>query len=204
ATLGSPEAGDTLAGWTRRTFPAQRAAILGQKRVQLTMPGVPDVYQGNETVDLSLVDPDNRRDVDHAAHRERLTRMTAGAGPDGIADEKLWLTHRALVLRRARPELFQGRDASYRPLPTTTGHAVAFGRAVEEGEVEVVTVVTRLAHGLAQRGGWGDSWIALPPGRWRDALSGAEFDGGQVTLGALLDAWPVALLVRTAGMEDSR
>src|SRR5699024_10634266 len=111
AALDSPEVDAVLADWTRRTFAAQRAAILGQKLVQLTMPGVPDVYQGNETVDFSLVDPDNRREVDHATHQERLARMIAGAGPDGIADEKLWLTHRALVLRRERPELFQGRDA---------------------------------------------------------------------------------------------
>ncbi|MGO2193849.1 malto-oligosyltrehalose synthase [Brachybacterium sp. AOP42-C2-15] len=204
AALESSDVQRILTDWTRRTAAAQRSAILGQKLVQLTMPGVPDVYQGNESIDLSLVDPDNRRPVDHALHEERLARMIEGAGPDGIADEKLWLTHRALVLRRARPELFQGRDASYHPLPTTTGHAVAFGRAAAEGDVEVVTVVTRLALGLAQRGGWGDGWIALPSGRWRDALSGAEFDGGQVSLGELLDAWPVALLVRSAGMEESR
>ncbi|MGO2362257.1 MAG: hypothetical protein ACTH6N_14155, partial [Brachybacterium tyrofermentans] len=158
-------------------------------------------------IDLSLVDPDNRRAVDLAAHAERLTRMLEGAGPDGIGDEKLWLTRSALVLRRQRPELFQGRDAGYRPLPTTTGHAVAFGRAVGEGEIEVVTVVTRLAHGLAQRGGWGDAQLALPEGRWRDLLSGVEVDGGMVPLQSLLSTWPVALLVRAEdpaadGAED--
>ncbi|MDN5820997.1 MAG: malto-oligosyltrehalose synthase, partial [Brachybacterium sp.] len=204
AALDSADVDEILADWTRRTLPAQRSAILGQKLVQLMMPGVPDVYQGNESVDFSLVDPDNRRAVDHAAHRERLARMIEGAGPDGIADEKLWLTHRALVLRRERPELFQGRDASYHPLPTTTGHAVAFGRAVGEGPIEAVTVVTRLAHGLSQRGGWGEAWIALPPGHWRDTLSGAEFEGGQPALDELLDPWPVALLVRVGGREDSR
>ncbi|WP_394214799.1 malto-oligosyltrehalose synthase [Brachybacterium vulturis] len=204
AGLASSEVDGILAEWTRRTFAAQRSAILGQKLVQLTMPGVPDVYQGNETIDFSLVDPDNRREVDHAAHRERLARMIEGAGPDGIADEKLWLTHRALVLRRERPELFQGREAAYRPLPTTTGHAVAFGRAVGEGPIEAVTVVTRLAHGLSQRGGWGDAWIALPPGRWRDTLSGKEVAGGQPALDALLDEWPVALLVRVGEGEDAR
>nr|WP_157697268.1 malto-oligosyltrehalose synthase [Brachybacterium avium] len=204
AALESAEVDEILVDWTRRTFTAQRSAILGQKLVQLTMPGVPDVYQGNESVDFSLVDPDNRREVDHAAHRARLTRMIEGAGPDGIADEKLWLTHRALVLRRERPDLFQGRDASYRPLPTTTGHAVAFGRAVGEGPIEAVTVVTRLAHGLSQRGGWGDAWIALPAGRWRDTLSGKEVVGGQPALDALLDEWPVALLVRVGGREDAR
>ena len=204
AALGSPEVDRVLTGWTRRTAAAQRTAILGQKLVQLTMPGVPDVYQGNESIDFSLVDPDNRRPVDHSAHEARLVRMIEGAGPDGIGDEKLWLTHLALVLRRDRPELFQGREASYRPLPTTTGHAVAFGRAVGEREIEAVTVVTRLAHGLSQRGGWGDSWIALPPGRWRNVLDGAEFEGVQVALDDLLDDWPVALLVRTERMEEAR
>ncbi|AXK44907.1 malto-oligosyltrehalose synthase [Brachybacterium saurashtrense] len=204
AALESEEVAEILADWTRRTAAAQRSAILGQKLVQLTMPGVPDVYQGNESVDLSLVDPDNRRAVDHAAHAARLARMIDGAGPDGIGDEKLWLTHRALGLRRERPELFQGREAAYHPLATTTGHALAFGRAHGEGPIEAVTVVTRLAHGLAQRGGWGESWIALPPGRWRDALSGAEREGGQVPLAALLEDWPVALLVRVGAEEDAR
>src|SRR5699024_10466784 len=97
--LHSPEVAEILTDWTRRTAAAQRSVILGQKLVQLTMPGVPDVYQGNESVDLSLVDPDNRRPVDHAAHATRLARMIDGAGPDGLGDEKLWLTHRALVLR---------------------------------------------------------------------------------------------------------
>ncbi|WP_270410356.1 malto-oligosyltrehalose synthase [Brachybacterium paraconglomeratum] len=196
AALESEEVAAILADWTRRTAAVQRAAILGQKLVQLTMPGVPDVYQGNESVDLSLVDPDNRREVDHAAHAARLGRMIEGARPEGIGDEKLWLTHRALVLRRERPDLFQGRDAAYHPLPTTTGHAVAFGRACGEGPVEVVTVVTRLAHGLAQRGGWGESRIGLPEGRWRDVLGGAEHEGGMVPLVELLDDSPVALLVR--------
>ncbi|GAA1330223.1 malto-oligosyltrehalose synthase [Brachybacterium rhamnosum] len=196
AALASPEVDAVLTDWTRRTLPAQRAAILGQKLVQLTMPGVPDVYQGNETVDLSLVDPDNRRPVDHEAHAARLERMIEGAGADGVGDEKLWLTHRALGLRRERPELFAGRHAAYRPLPTTTSHAVAFGRGVDEGPLEAVTVATRLAHGLAQRGGWGDARLSLPEGRWRDLLSGRSTDGGLVPLRELLEELPVALLVR--------
>ena len=203
AALRSEEVAQLLGEWTRRTLPAQRTAILGQKLIQLTMPGVPDVYQGNETIDLSLVDPDNRRPVDHARHAERLSRMLEGAGPDGLGDEKLWLTRCALGLRRDRPDLFQGREADYRPLPTTTGHAVAFGRAVGEGEVEAVTVVTRLAHGLAQRGGWADARAALPEGRWCDLLSGIEVEGGMVSLHELLTTWPVALLVRPEALERS-
>ena len=81
AALASEEVAAILDSWTRRTAAVQRAAILGQKLVQLTMPGVPDVYQGNESVDLSLVDPDNRREVDHAAHAARLGRMIEGARP---------------------------------------------------------------------------------------------------------------------------
>ncbi|MCT2296718.1 malto-oligosyltrehalose synthase [Brachybacterium muris] len=201
AALASEQVDAILTDWTRRTLSSQRSTILGQKLIQLTMPGVPDVYQGNETIDLSLVDPDNRRPVDHALHQQRLERMIDGAGPDGIGDEKLWLTHRALTLRKERPELFQGREASYRPLPTTTGHAFAFGRAHGDGELDVVTVATRLAHGLSQRGGWGEAWIALPKGQWRNALTGTEHRGGQLALSSLLAEWPVALLVRTAADE---
>lgn len=195
--LASEEVARILDDWSRRTLPAQRAAVLGQKLIQLLMPGVPDVYQGNETIDLSLVDPDNRRPVDHAAHAERLDRMLEGARPDGIADVKLWLTHRALTLRRERPELFRGRDAHYAPVPTTTGHAVAFGRAAAaDAPLEVVAVASRLTCALAQRGGWDESTVVLPEGRWTDLLTGRGVDGGACRLGELLADWPVALLTR--------
>lgn len=196
AALASTEVDEILTAWTRRTLPLQRAAILGQKLIQLTMPGVPDVYQGNESVDLSLVDPDNRRAVDHAAIGRRLRRMIDGARPDGVADEKLWLTRQALHLRRRRPELFRGRSAAYRPVATTTAHAVAFGRALEDGELEAITVATRLPQALAQRGGWGEAQIVLPEGRWLDLLTGAEHAGGPLALAALLADLPVALLER--------
>ncbi|EWS82940.1 maltooligosyl trehalose synthase [Brachybacterium phenoliresistens] len=196
AALESEEVAGILADWTRRTAAAQRAAILGQKLVQLTMPGVPDVYQGSEGVTLTLVDPDNRRPVDHAAHARTLAHLSSGAHPDGVGQEKLWLTHRALRLRRERPDLFRGRSAAYRPVPTTTGQAIAFGRAVDEREVEVVTVATRLPQGLARRGGWGEASIVLPEGPWREDLTGRVLDGGEVPLARLLDSLPVALLVR--------
>lgn len=208
AALESEEVARILGAWTKRTLAAQRAAILGQKLIQLTIPGVPDVYQGNETTDFSLVDPDNRRAVDHAAHEKQLDRLLAGAKPDGIGEEKLWLTHRALTLRRERPELFSGREAAYLPVATTTGHAVAFGRgtsraldatAGESGtQAELITVATRLLLGLNQRGGWSEAAVVLPDGSWRDQLSGRTFEGGLVRLADLLETWPVALLVREA------
>lgn len=199
AALASEEVQALLAGWTRRTAAAQRAAILGQKLVQLTMPGVPDVYQGAEGVALTLVDPDNRRPVDHAAHARTLERLRGGAHPDGVGEEKLWVTHRALRLRRERPELFRGRSAAYRPVPSTTGHAIAFGRAHGDAEPAVVTVATRLPLGLARRGGWDGARIVLPEGTWREDLTGRPVAGGEVLLAELLDHLPVALLVREDG-----
>ena len=165
-----------------------RAATLGQKLVQLTMPGVPDVYQGTELVDLSLVDPDNRRPVDYQHRIDRLRRLDDGAKPDDLSDEKLLVTSRALRLRRQYPETFAG---SYTPLPTSNGHAVAFAR----GDA-VITVATRLPAALHRLGGWGDSTVVLPSGQWKNVLTGHEVGSGAARIHELLENLPVALLRR--------
>ena len=165
-----------------------RAATLGQKLVQLTMPGVPDVYQGTELVDLSLVDPDNRRPVDYQHRIDRLRRLDDGAKPDDLSDEKLLVTSRALRLRRQYPEAFAG---SYTPLPTSNGHAVAFAR----GDA-VITVATRLPAALHRLGGWGDSTVVLPSGQWKNVLTGHEVGSGAARIHELLENLPVALLRR--------
>jgi (1->4)-alpha-D-glucan 1-alpha-D-glucosylmutase len=170
-----------------------RVAVLGQKLVQLTMPGIPDVYQGCEIVDLSLVDPDNRRDVDFDVRRRRLAHLDAGGTPGDLSDEKLLVTSSALRLRREHPEWFTGGDAVYRPLPSSTGNAVAFGRG-EGDHLGAVTVATRLPVALERHGGWGQHTLSLPEGTWVDRLTGRVMDGGSVRLGALLDRLPVALL----------
>lgn len=162
-----------------------RSNSLSQKLVQLTMPGIPDVYQGTEVWDDSLVDPDNRRPVDH----EGLARLaTSGArGIDDTGAAKLHLVRTTLRLRRERPELFHG----YRPLEArgqASDHLVAFER---DG---VVTLATRLPVGLAERGGWGDTSILLD-GTWTDELTGRSVSG-DVRVVDVLDAFPVALLVR--------
>ncbi|MDQ1684148.1 MAG: (1-_4)-alpha-D-glucan 1-alpha-D-glucosylmutase [Frankiaceae bacterium] len=149
---------------------------LAQKLIQLTMPGVPDVYQGQELPDFSLVDPDNRRPVDYDARRRALDTPAS--------EPKLLVTTRALRLRRERPETFAG---SYEP-PPESEHAVAFVRGGE-----VITVATRLPVGLRKNGGWGDARLNLPPGRWRDVLTDRSTDGD---LADLLDPLPVALLVK--------
>ncbi len=180
-----------LDSFVEATAESVRTTILGQKLVQLTMPGVPDVYQGTEVVDLSLVDPDNRRPVDY----ELRLRMLAEGG-DSLDAQKLHVTSTALRLRREHPDAFRGERAEYRPVPTTSGHAVAFARAVAgEDQVTAITVATRLGSQLEERGGWGDHLIILPEGRFRCLLSGTEVDGGETLLADVLPESPVALLV---------
>jgi (1->4)-alpha-D-glucan 1-alpha-D-glucosylmutase len=185
--------------------PADRANILGQKLIQLTMPGVPDVYQGCELVQRSLVDPDNRRPVDYG-RRSALLAATAPRRPPAAsrmpasADtrdaEKLLVTASALGLRRDHPEWF-GPGSGYAPISTTSPHAVAFSRGTPE-RAEVITVVTRLALQLAAAAGWADHTVHLPAGRWTDRLTGETLDGGPVSLAQLLASYPVALLTREA------
>jgi (1->4)-alpha-D-glucan 1-alpha-D-glucosylmutase len=174
-----------------------RVVTLGQKLVQLTMPGVPDVYQGCEIVDLSLVDPDNRRDVDFDRRRAVLAGLDAGVTAADLDAQKLLVTSRALRLRRDRPEWFTGPGSGYAPVPTTTGNAIAFSRGEPEAP-GLVTVATRLPVALARRGGWGENTLALPPGDWQDALTGRRVGGGSVRIAEVLRELPVALLTRTA------
>jgi len=182
-----------IARWVADTAPLARAAILGQKLLQLVLPGVADVYQGSELVDLSLVDPDNRRDVDFADRRARLDRLDTGGAPRDLSDEKLLVTSRALRLRRDHAEWFLGGGATCARAATTNEHAVAVGRGDATG-VHVVAVVTRLAGSLT---GWDDVVVDLPPGDWDDVLTGQPFTGGALPLSTLLSDLPVALLVRT-------
>ncbi|MDP9902238.1 malto-oligosyltrehalose synthase [Variovorax ginsengisoli] len=162
--------------------------------------GVPDLYQGNELMDLSLVDPDNRRPVDYAARGGWLDRLETIAHQDDMARDvgalaaaphdggaKLWATWRLLALRRDQPALF--RDGSYTALDVTgtqAAHAVAFTRTHEAQTL--VVIAGRLFVGLATEAEaqafdaadthwlplgesvWGDTRVALPG--WAD---GARF-----------------------------
>ena len=183
--------------WTAGHEPSVRANVLSQKLIQLTMPGVPDVYQGCEIVMLSLVDPDNRRPVDWTDRGERLERVLADEPAFDLDDEKLRVTARALRVRRDLPEVFVGEGTTYAGVPTTSEHALAFARGDADG-VRVVTVATRAAGLLAESGGFGDATVTLPAGTWHDVLSDDEavYDGAEVLLADLLAHRPVALLVR--------
>lgn len=192
-----PQIGAHIDSWVSVTAESARAFSLGQKLIQLTMPGVPDVYQGGELPLLTLVDPDNRQPVDYAANAALLARLDAGEAASDLAGEKLALTAAALRLRREHADWFVGEDAAYLPLESSSAHAIAFGRGAGE-EIGAVTIATIAPHRLAQAGGWDSETLDLPPGRWRDLLSGTEIDADAegTPLASLLAQAPVALLVR--------
>jgi (1->4)-alpha-D-glucan 1-alpha-D-glucosylmutase len=200
--LADPDFTADLAGFVAPLVASGRTNALAQTLVQLTAPGVPDLYQGSELWDLSLVDPDNRRPVDYELRRAllgELAELAAGpSAPEAVlarADcglPKLWTIRQALGLRRRRPELL-APESPYRPLLARGGraaHAVAFARG--EGSEQAITVVPRLVIGLD--GDWGDTVLDLPAGRFRDQLSGEETAGGERRLADLLARFPVALL----------
>ena len=186
-----------LDAWTVAHEPSVRANVLAQKLIQLTMPGVPDVYQGCETVTLSLVDPDNRRPVDWTDRGERLARVVAAEPALDLDDEKMRVTARALRVRREDPAAFVGEGTTYTGLPCSSPHALAFARGDADG-LRVVTVATVAAGTLAAGGGFGDAVVELPPGSWRDVLADGDdvITGGSVSLATLLAHRPVVLLVR--------
>ncbi|WP_329333385.1 malto-oligosyltrehalose synthase [Streptomyces sp. NBC_00663] len=173
---GAP--GERVAAFRDALEPSVRANVLGTALVQLTMPGVPDVYQGTEAEYRALVDPDNRRPV---------------AFPPEEPGEKGALTAAALRLRARRPAVF-GESATYAPLAAegvAAAHCLAFARSKE-----VVTAVTRLSLRLAEAGGWGETRLPLPPGRWADVLAPEREFTGHARVAELFEGLPVALLER--------
>ncbi|MBW3573904.1 MAG: malto-oligosyltrehalose synthase [Actinobacteria bacterium] len=197
--LADPAFVDDLADFVAPLVGPGRVNSLAAQLVKLTAPGVPDLYQGSEVWDLSLVDPDNRRPVDFGARSALLEELGAMSVVEVLAraDEglpKLLVTSTALRLRRRLPQAFAGGEAgSYRPL-VAAGYAAAHVVAFSRGD-RVATVVPRLVLGLERRGGWRDTTVALGPGPWRNVLTGDELDGGGVSLRSLLGEFPVALLV---------
>jgi (1->4)-alpha-D-glucan 1-alpha-D-glucosylmutase len=210
AVLGSEETVADVEAFVRLVDRFGRSNALGQKLLQLAGPGIPDVYQGTELIEYSLVDPDNRRPVDFARRRELLARLDGGwmPGPveesddpdsDDVRGVKLLVTAAALRLRRYRPELFSG----YAPV-TAAGpaadHAVAFARGGPAGREKLVAVATRLPAGLEADGGWRDTVLPLPGGAedWTDMVTGVPVSGAAPRLSDLFARYPVALLVRPA------
>ncbi|MFC8681432.1 malto-oligosyltrehalose synthase [Microbacterium ureisolvens] len=194
AAFDDPEVSARVESFVSEIEGAGWSNSLSAKLLQLTGPGVPDVYQGSELWEQSLVDPDNRRAVDFDERRRLLARIDAGEQPvvDRTGAAKLLVTSRALRLRRARPDLF----TRYTPM-TVVGAAADHAIAVDRGGA--VAVATRLPVALAARGSaggspWEDTMLLRHSGPTTDLLTGRTFDGG-IRLAELLDLYPVALLV---------
>jgi (1->4)-alpha-D-glucan 1-alpha-D-glucosylmutase len=201
AALADDAFREDLESFVGRILRPGRINSLGLAFLKLASPGVPDLYQGTELWDLSLVDPDNRRPVDFEL-RARLLRELDTCSPEEIgrllddpADPglpKLALTRRVLDVRARRARTFE--TGGYRPLDGSgerAGHLVAFTR----GDA-VAVVVPRLSLRLEAGGGWAATTVELPEGRWTNAMTGDTLDGGAVGVADLLRRFPVALLER--------
>ncbi len=202
-----------LAGWVARLTPPGVANSLSQTVLRMTVPGVPDLYQGADFWDFSLVDPDNRRPVDYAL-RERALQ---DASPF-VTDRDGWQSGRLkqqvirnlLVLRIRMPQAFS--RGHYLPLQLEgplAAHALAFLRRYEGHAVLVLA--SRLADALlSPQSGPGiapDTWketrVVLPANagtRWTDAITGRQTEAtmDRLQLADLLSLLPVAVLTREA------
>jgi (1->4)-alpha-D-glucan 1-alpha-D-glucosylmutase len=195
-----------IARFAQRIGPAGAANGLSQVLLKLTAPGVPDIYQGTEYWDLSLVDPDNRRPVDFAARTAsvELTDLDTLSARWQDGRIKQAVIARTLAVRRAAPRLFA--EGSYTPIDVEgplAGRVIAFARAL--GDQMAITVVCRLTFGLMadglsiQRLRWSGTRLRLPPecrgAQLRDALTGTFDQHDASDLAAILPRLPVALLV---------
>jgi (1->4)-alpha-D-glucan 1-alpha-D-glucosylmutase len=181
---------------------------LAQRVLMLTSPGNPDIYQGTELWDFSLVDPDNRRPVDYGLRKKLLSRREKSPQdllanlPDGQA--KLFVIRKGLELRKKYPAVFHGGE--YVPLYADAGreqNVCAF--ALRGGGRTIVAVAPRLFARLAEEGdaplgrrAWGDAKLQIPDGAYTNVLTGERLDAraGVVALADLLSEFPVALLGR--------
>ena len=193
---------------------------LAQTVLKLTVPGVPDIYQGNELWEFALVDPDNRRAVDYEARRvmlEELRKMDACTNCAGVQDLsanmldgriKLFVTWKALNFRKQNADLFQG--GGYMPINASGEHArhvAAFAR--RNGPESVIVVVPRLCAQLLKgeqrlpvgEQVWRDTKIEIPPeySRLRNLFTGELISRAGETngwlAGQVFQQFPVALLV---------
>ena len=206
ATLADERFSADVAAFVAPLVVPGRITALAQTLLKLTAPGVPDLYQGTELWDGSLVDPDNRRPVDFA-RRQALLAALDGLDPEAIlarAEEglpKLHLIRAALAARARRPAAFAGDHVPLEAVGPKAQHVVAFVRGGA-----AITIVPRLAWGLVRglggdpaagdrwTGAWDGTRLPVPPGRWRDVLTGAAARSDR--LADLLGRFPVALLLR--------
>lgn len=203
----------------RRVSRVGRLNSIAQQMLKIACPGVPDIYQGTELAELSLVDPDNRRPVDYRLRERRLAALLERTDHEALAREvvngddgtlKLFVTHRALAARRNAPELF--RDGAYVPLDVVgprARHIVAFAR-VRDGDVAIAVAPRLCAAIVGDREAFRDTYVhlpdevaeLLPDGVVEDVFTGAQRraisrEGGTaLAVPALFADFPLSLLTR--------
>lgn len=190
--------------------PAGALNSLAQCMLRLSVPGVPDLYQGTEFWDFSLVDPDNRRPVDYAARRAALARTSSieellAGWRDGHI--KQWLVAQVLNWRKAQPEVFS--SGNYQSLDTVGEHASRVCAFVREYADQAILVAVPLrasallgdsSDPLVPAERWGDTAIVLPDhmhaGALGNLLTGApvETQGGRIALSELMAQLPVGFI----------
>lgn len=191
---------------------------LAQTLLKLTVPGIPDIYQGAELWDLSLVDPDNRRPVDYAQRQVLLDELAVDleTRPARLIEllehwqdgkVKLALMLQILKMRQARPELFA--TGGYEPLEISgdrANHICAFVRS--HGDDRIIVATPRLVAALDVQPGWADTEIILPSGcdhrRWRNVLTGTVVEAEErersrvISATRMFESFPVSLLVSSS------
>lgn len=220
AVLYGPAAAK-LTEFVQQLHPGAVQVSLSRKLLQLVGPGVPDTYQGQEFMQLTLVDPDNRAFVDYTSRSQALQQYDEARAetefslarflygeqapsPEALADAADWakqcVTAEGLRLRKELAEVFQ--TGTYRAVFATgeaKHHLVGMARGHATGEApentEVIGLATREPLKLARTGGWGDTSVALPPGVWLDRMTGTTYSG-TAEVAQLFTTLPVALLAR--------
>jgi len=172
-----------------------RFSSLALNLLKLTAPGIPDIYQGMELWQLTLVDPDNRQPIDFDLRRRLLAELDH-LSPEEIlarADEglpKLWTIRQSLRTRNAHPEEFESAGG-YRalwPAGPKASYLVAFQRGSD-----VIVAAPRLFMSI---GAWDETTLEVPEGRWKNQFTGDAVEGGKQEIGLLLKRFPVLLLTR--------
>lgn len=195
--------------WVEKLSASGAIKSLSQTLLRLTVPGVPDLYQGTEFWDFSLVDPDNRRPVDYEARKQSLSNAPEFiSGLDGwrsgaLKQQLIW---HALQLRKRQAALFaHGGYGALEATGPNGDHVLAFIRRHENKQV--VVVASRLAGTLIANDGlphvspasWEDAALSLPSQAnpsWMDVLTGKRWQTreGRLPLAEILSVLPVALL----------
>jgi (1->4)-alpha-D-glucan 1-alpha-D-glucosylmutase len=198
---------------------ARRLSALGMLNglsrtvLKMTLPGVPDIYQGTEFWDFSLVDPDNRRPVDY---KERAKALDRDAPLDALMEN--WTDGRikqrilSILLRDRSQSPALYAEADYRPLEAEGSRASnILGYVRQRGTDALAVVVPRLWAGLTDgenlfvdAAQWGDTSIGLPEGRWRNVITGDEIETGRnrIGIGDLIGTMPFAVLKQLGDRRD--